>query len=313
MSFRTHLATAVAALSLASCQSVRTQEATPPPLDRPVDLSLSPAAATSTATPSPTPAAKPSARHSYNSVPGVGRVIAITFDDGPSPKLTPMLLDMLAERKIKATFFVVGQNAAEYPEILERMAAEGHEIGNHSWSHPALTGLGAAGVKSQMEKTNAAIKAATGRDTVVMRPPFGATNAALNKRFAETFGMKVILWSVDPLDWKYRNAARVRSHILANTAPGAIILAHDIHPSTVAAMPGTLDALLAQGYKFATVSELIAMEGKHAAPASASTPAASPKPTNVISVPSPTPEASPTPTPYDVKRYESVSEGSASQ
>jgi peptidoglycan/xylan/chitin deacetylase (PgdA/CDA1 family) len=178
------------------------------------------------------------------------------------------------------------------------MAAEGHEIGNHSWSHPALTGLGAAGVKSQMEKTNAAIKAATGRDTVVMRPPFGATNAALNKRFAETFGMKVILWSVDPLDWKYRNAARVKSQILANTTPGGIILAHDIHPSTVAAMPGTLDALLAQGYKFATVSELIAMEGKHAPPAPAATP------TNVVSVPpSPSPSASPSPAPYNVERY----------
>jgi peptidoglycan/xylan/chitin deacetylase (PgdA/CDA1 family) len=106
MSFRTHLA-AAAAFSLVACQSVRTQEATPPPLDRPVDMALSPqpAGATATPSPSPTPTAAPSAQYVYNSVPGVGRVVAITFDDGPSPKLTPMLLDMLKERKIKATFF----------------------------------------------------------------------------------------------------------------------------------------------------------------------------------------------------------------
>jgi peptidoglycan/xylan/chitin deacetylase (PgdA/CDA1 family) len=314
MSLWSHLA-AVAAISLAACQSVRTQEATPPPLDQPVTLTIT---GQSSAAPTPTPGPAP-IQYTYNSVPGAGRAIAITFDDGPSEKLTPMLLDILKERNVHATFFVVGQNAAEYPDILKRAVAEGHEIGNHSWSHPSLTGLGAAGVKNQMQKTNAAIKAAIGRDPVVMRPPYGATNATLNKRYNDVYGMKVILWSVDPLDWKYRSAAHVKSQILAQVTPGAIILAHDIHATTVAAMPGTLDALLSEGYKFVTVSQLIAMQGrqpaeKTPAPTTSATP--SPAPSNEITVPpSTTSVPSPTPKSFDVNRYDpnSTSEDKASQ
>ncbi|PTX95054.1 polysaccharide deacetylase family protein [Spartobacteria bacterium LR76] len=199
-------------------------------------------------------------RISYNSCNVNGPYIAMTFDDGPNPELTPKLLDMLKARGIKATFFVVGQNAAQYPEILKRMVAEGHEIGNHSWSHPALTKLGVDGVKKQIESTNAAIEQATGQKVTVMRPPYGATSQILNRRYYDQYGMKVILWSVDPLDWKYRNSARVSAQIIQSAHPGAIILAHDIHATTVGAMPETFDALLAKGYKFVTVSELIAMD-----------------------------------------------------
>jgi peptidoglycan/xylan/chitin deacetylase (PgdA/CDA1 family) len=309
MSFWSHLA-AVSVVSLAACQSVRTQDPKPPHLEEPLTLSIN---ATGAAIPTPTPAptAPPEAKVSYNSVPGAGRVVAMTFDDGPDPKLTPKLLDMLKERKVHATFFVVGKNAAEYPDILKRIVAEGHEIGNHSWSHPQLTALGISGVKSQIEKTNAAIRAATGRETVVMRPPYGATSARLNKYYADTFGMKVILWSVDPLDWKYRNAERVKSAILAQVTPGGIVLVHDIHASSVAAMPGTLDALIARGYKFATVSELIALEGSQAEAA-----ASPPQPANVITVPapsSPPPASAPTATPFAVDRYAPVptNEGNA--
>jgi peptidoglycan/xylan/chitin deacetylase (PgdA/CDA1 family) len=211
--------------------------------------------------PQPSPAvAAPALRYSYNSCNVDGPYIAMTFDDGPSPQLTPRLLDILKERGIKATFFVVGQNAAEYPDILRRMASEGHEIANHSWSHPALTKLGAEGFRKQIENANDAISRVTGKRPVLMRPPYGATSSILNKRLSEEYGLKVILWSVDPLDWRYRNSNRVFNHIVQNTQPGSIILAHDIHATTVAAMPETLDALLSKGYKFATVSELIAME-----------------------------------------------------
>jgi peptidoglycan/xylan/chitin deacetylase (PgdA/CDA1 family) len=260
---------ASAALFLVACQSVHTQpqtsaeaaKSTPVPLGSPVSLTLDPSARAATPSPSPSATAKPVHRSSYVSVHGVGRTVALTFDDGPSAKLTPQLLDMLKARGIHATFFVVGQNAAEYPDILKRAVAEGHEIGNHSWSHPQLTRLSAAGFTAQIEKTNAAIRAAIGHDPVLIRPPYGATNAKLNHLFEDKYGMKVILWSVDPLDWKYRNSAHVEREILAQTTPGAIILSHDIHATTVAAMPATLDALLAKGYKFVTVSELIAMEG----------------------------------------------------
>ena len=182
----------------------------------------------------------------YNSCNVEGMSIAITFDDGPNPELTPRLLDMLKERGIKATFFVVGKNVEEYPGIVARMAQEGHEVANHSWSHPTLTKLGVESFRKQIENTNQAIAKATGKRPVLMRPPYGATNVSLNKRLNEQFGLKVILWSVDPLDWKYRNSNRVYTSIIQNTRPGSIILAHDIHATTVAAMPATLDALLAK-------------------------------------------------------------------
>jgi peptidoglycan/xylan/chitin deacetylase (PgdA/CDA1 family) len=232
----------------------------------PAKPSTSPAAQPQSAAyaslPQPSPAAQaPAAKSNYYTACNVdGPYIAMTFDDGPSAQLTPKLLDILKERGIKATFFVVGQNAAEYPDILRRMADEGHEIANHSWSHPALTKLGAEGVRKQIENTNDAIVAATGKRPVLMRPPYGATSSTLNRRLTEEYGLKVILWSVDPLDWKYRNSSRVYNYIVQNTQPGSIILSHDIHATTVAAMPETLDALLAKGYKFVTVSELIARD-----------------------------------------------------
>ena len=107
-----------------------------------------------------------------------------------------------------------------------------------------------------------------------MRPPYGATNPRLNRAIEKEYGMKVILWSVDPFDWKRPGPNVVEQRIVAGTKPGAIILSHDIHPGTIDAMPATLDALLAKGYKFVTVSELLAMESKNPAP----TPSASPAP-----------------------------------
>jgi peptidoglycan-N-acetylglucosamine deacetylase len=283
MSFR-FSSIAVSILSLAACQSVHTQNApaalppaagTPLPLTQPMTLSLAPGATPAPASPTATPVpAKPTPtpRLTYSSVHGVGRTIAMTFDDGPHPKLTPMLLDMLKQRGIHATFFLVGQNAAEYPDIVRRIVAEGHEVGNHSWSHPQLNHLSLTAVDSQIQKTNEAIHAALGYYPSLMRPPFGATTAALNRHYAQAYGLKVILWSVDPLDWKYRNAAHVEKEILSQVGPGGIVLSHDIHATTVAAMPDTLDALIAQGYKFVTVSQLIAMEGSVPTPTPAPTP-----------------------------------------
>jgi peptidoglycan-N-acetylglucosamine deacetylase len=264
-------------LLLPACQSARAQRVAPvlvvpadelsrdpsvapPPAFRPSPSPQpSPANYTSVPQPTPGPGIVPE-KTTYNSCNVEGMSIAITFDDGPNAELTPKLLDMLKERGIKATFFVVGKNVEEYPGIVARMATEGHEVANHSWSHPALTKLGVESFRKQIENTNEAIAKATGKRPVLMRPPYGATSVSLNKRLNEQFGLKVILWSVDPLDWKYRNSNRVYNAIIQNTRPGSIILAHDIHATTVAAMPATLDALLAKGYKFATVSELIAME-----------------------------------------------------
>lgn len=198
-------------------------------------------------------------KKSYSEVNVPGRYLALTFDDGPHETLTPKLLDMLKKENAHCTFFVVGQNAAEYPAILKRAVAEGHEIANHSWSHPSLSKLSVSGIESQLDRTDAAIEKGVGRRTKLVRPPYGATNATVRKVIADR-GEIVVLWSVDPLDWKYRNADRVARELIQGAAPGGILLAHDIHPSTVASVPEVLSKLTAQGYKFVTVSELLAME-----------------------------------------------------
>jgi peptidoglycan/xylan/chitin deacetylase (PgdA/CDA1 family) len=111
-----------------------------------------------------------------------------------------------------------------------------------------------------VERTNEAIEAATGKKPAVLRPPYGATNAAINKRLNEEFGLKVIMWDVDPLDWKNRNSEHVKTAILKNTKSGSIVLAHDIHPTTIGAMADAIDALKEKGFQFVTVSELVAMD-----------------------------------------------------
>ncbi|MEO6848702.1 MAG: polysaccharide deacetylase family protein [Chthoniobacterales bacterium] len=221
--------------------------------------------AADTPAPAPSPqvapqAAAPIEKIAYSSCHVDGPYIAMTFDDGPSPTLTPKLLDILKAHGIKATFFLIGQNAAEYPDIVKRIVAEGHEVGNHSWSHPQLTKLSAEGQHAEIEKTSDAIKNAIGKPPTIMRPPYGATSPFINHWLNKEFGMKIILWSVDPLDWKYHDSARVERVILAEAKPGSIILSHDIHATTVAAMPDLFDKLQAKGYKFVTVSELIAMD-----------------------------------------------------
>lgn len=203
---------------------------------------------------------------SYNSCNTGGPHVALTFDDGPHPQLTPALLDLLARRGVKATFYVIGKNVNAHPDIVARMVAEGHEIGNHTMNHPSLPKLGAAAVTAEISGTNDAIRNAAGVTPTTMRPPYGAITPALTKRLNEEFGLSVILWSVDPQDWKIRKSSHVSQHLINNAKPGAILLAHDIHPSTIDAMPAALDALLAKGYQFVTVSDLIEIDQTHTTP-----------------------------------------------
>ena len=219
-------------------------------------------AASAAASPSPV-AVEPAI--SFSAVHVNGPFIAMTFDDGPSEKLTPELLDLLARHHIHATFFVIGQNVVAHPEILQRAAREGHEVGNHSWSHPAFGKMSDERVRTELQKTDDAIRAALGKRPVLMRPPYGSITARQKKWINAEFGYRTILWDVDPLDWKRPGPSVVMSRIVKGTRPGSIILSHDIHPGTIKAMPETFDQLEAKGFKFVTVSELIAM-GKPMAP-----------------------------------------------
>jgi peptidoglycan/xylan/chitin deacetylase (PgdA/CDA1 family) len=189
-----------------------------------------------------------------------GPYIAMTFDDGPNAATTPRLLKMLKERDIKATFFLVGQCVAAEPDVARMVVAAGHEIANHSWSHPQLTKMKEESVRDQLQRTNDVIKQETGITPTLMRPPYGAFTIAQRNWAHATWNYQCILWDVDSLDWKHHNPAKTQSIILSETRPGSIILCHDIHKTTVDAMPATLDALIAKGFKFVTVSELIKMD-----------------------------------------------------
>ena len=189
-----------------------------------------------------------------------GPYIAMTFDDGPHATNTPKLLDMAAKRHIKLTFFVLGECIEQNPGVLRREVAEGHEIGNHSWSHPNLVKLSDEGVRNQLQRTEDIIGQTTGIRPKLMRPPYGELTKRQRQWVNHDFGYKVILWDVDPLDWKRPGSIVVAQRIVAGARPGSIILSHDIHPPTIEAMPQVFDALLAKGFKFVTVSELLAMD-----------------------------------------------------
>jgi len=231
-----------------------------------------PAATPAPATPAPTiapPASGPSVtltttgvapRLTYSRLNVDGPYIAMTFDDGPSGPNTPKLLDLAAQKHIKLTFFLIGENAAHYPQLVQRELAEGHEIGNHSYTHPDLAKMSDDAVHAEIQKTQDAIIGASGYRPILMRPPYGAITARQKLWIAKDFGVKLILWDVDPLDWKNPGPDVVADRIIAATRPGSIILSHDIHSGTVAAMPKVFDTLLAKGFRFVTVSQLIAMD-----------------------------------------------------
>lgn len=184
-------------------------------------------------------------------------VVAMTFDDGPHPTLTPRLLDMLKARRLKATFYVIGNRVVQWPDIVKRIADEGHEIGNHTWSHPNLAKLSDASVMAQIDRTTDAVYRVTGRPPVTFRPPYGAFTRRQRLMLYDTRNLPTILWSVDPQDWRRPGASVVASRILSGARPGSIILSHDIQRGTIAAMPQTFDGLVARGLKFGTMSQMM--------------------------------------------------------
>ncbi len=176
--------------------------------------------------------------------------VALTFDDGPS-FYTEGLLDTLKEHNVKATFFVLGTQVRIQSETVQRMFQEGHQIGNHTWDHPNLTQMGDAQIREQLQLTDDLITQIIGVPTPFLRPPYGA----YNDRVLAASGLPIIFWSVDPLDWKDRDAETVASRIV-DAPVSAIILAHDIHKSTVAAVPAIIAALKSRGIHFVTVTKL---------------------------------------------------------
>ncbi|WP_084960118.1 polysaccharide deacetylase family protein [Thermoactinospora rubra] len=180
--------------------------------------------------------------------------VALTFDDGPG-KHTGRLLDLLREHGVRATFFVLGEKAAEDRHgTLRRMVDDGHELGNHTWTHRQLTTLSSAGIRNELRRTQRLVEHLTGVRMRMMRPPFGATGrrvAAESRRE----GLAQVLWDVDTVDWRDR-VPSVVARRAGRARAGSVVLLHDIHRSTVEAMPELLSRLSHKGYAFVTVSEL---------------------------------------------------------
>ena len=181
--------------------------------------------------------------------------VALTFDDGPGDQ-TDRLLAALREKGVRATFFTIGKNVKANPGIVKKEAAEGHSVGNHSWDHPQLTKLTPEELRKELKNTSDSIVEAGAPAPVLMRPPYGSSNAAVLKAIGEN-GMAETRWDVDTEDWKNKNAAVTTQRALAGARPGSVILMHDIHASSVDAVPGLIDQLRAKGYTLVTVPQLM--------------------------------------------------------
>ena len=205
--------------------------------------------------PEPKPEPKPAPAVPAPAPTTGNKVIALTFDDGPGPH-TAHLLDILDQYGAKATFFLIGSKVSGQASIVRSIQARGHQLGNHSWSHPELPKLPVDQIAGEVDRTNEAIRQATGVTPAILRPPYGAVNGAVLEQL-RLRGMSSILWSVDTRDWADRNSDIVCSRAVAGARPGAIILMHDIHQTSVGAVPCILSALKQQGYSFVTVQGLL--------------------------------------------------------
>ena len=185
-----------------------------------------------------------------------GMKVAITFDDGPNPKLTPQILAELAKRKIHSTFFVIGRNVKARPELAKAMVEAGHEVANHTFTHPTLSKLSDAAVADELRRSQDTLHAATGVTPNLFRPPYGAfkRNQAM---LAVAEKLDILMWSVDPRDWARPGVEKIQDTIKAETKPGGIVLLHELHTQTLEALPAVLDDLQARGFQLVTISEVL--------------------------------------------------------
>ncbi len=187
--------------------------------------------------------------------PPEGNHIALTFDDGPTPGVTEIILDELKKRNLTATFFMIGQRIAAAPELARRVLADGHEIGNHTYTHTKLKTLPEQQVLEEIRKAHSIMDEILHHRPVWFRPPFGELRqdqAAL----VHSEGLDVILWSVDSLDWSQPGENKIVQTILRETKPGSIILCHDLHHQTAHCISEILDRLLEHGFIFVNISSL---------------------------------------------------------
>ena len=186
-----------------------------------------------------------------------GPVIALTFDDGPYPKVTGHILDVLEKNGVCATFFVLGSRIEGREDVLTRMEELGCEIGNHSFSHADLTRLSKADCQRELSDTDAEIRRVTGHEASVVRPPYGYYNKAVRS----AAGRPLILWTVDTNDWRGKAPGEIADYVIQQAKEGSVILMHDQQTQTADAMEMIISTLIDEGFRFVTVSELIRLTG----------------------------------------------------
>jgi len=188
--------------------------------------------------------------------PTGGKRLALTFDDGPTPGVTELILDELKRRKLHATFFMIGERIAAAPDLARRVVAEGHEVGNHTFTHPKLTTLADDLVDAEIQKTQDLMLDRLGHTARWFRPPYGALRPS-QARIPAAKGLRVALWSVDSKDWSQPGTDEIVRVVLAEAKPGAIILCHDLHRQTADSVGAILDGLVNRGWAFDTLSTLV--------------------------------------------------------
>lgn len=195
------------------------------------------------------------------------REVALTFDDAPDETFTPIILDILKQKDVKATFFLVGYRIEKYPDVVKRIVREGHAIGNHSYNHPDFLTLSHTDFWNQIGRTDELIESYTGFTPTIVRPPYGNINDKQLEWLA-SHKRVVVNWNVDSLDWKGLDAEQVTNNILLNVTPGSIILQHsgtgdggDLS-GTIHALPTIIDKLKKDGYKLVTVQEMLEVSSK---------------------------------------------------
>lgn len=185
------------------------------------------------------------------------KYVALTFDDGPRQGTTDRLLDGLRQRGASVTFFLVGEQAELYPDLVKRMQAEGHQVGNHTWSHGRLEGIPVDQILTEIAKSETLLEEMLGGKNYWLRPPYGL----IDPKVAEKVTVPMVKWSIDPRDWESRNTDKVVQAVLKDVKPNSIILLHDIYPTSVDAALKIIDELQTKGYLFVTVEELLRLNG----------------------------------------------------
>ncbi|WP_432939717.1 polysaccharide deacetylase family protein [Kribbella sp. CA-253562] len=209
-----------------------------------VGRSHEPAGQAAAAPPPPTPTPLPA------------KYVVLTFDDGPDPKYTPQILDILDRYDAKATFFVVGAEVKRHPELARTLHERGHSVQNHTWSHADLSTLSWAAFQREVKNTDAQIQARTGRTAGCLRPPYGARNGLVDRR-AAGLGKQLVLWDIDSRDWTRPGVAAIERLVTTKVHSGSIVLFHDgggDRRQTVAALPKVLQTLKAKGFGFRTTT-----------------------------------------------------------